>query len=48
MKLEFTEQQQAFRMDCRAWLQAKVPTDDLGSGDTRGAGAMSLCVFLTM
>jgi len=35
VNLEFTDRQQAFRMECRAWLQAKVPAEDLGSGDTR-------------
>jgi alkylation response protein AidB-like acyl-CoA dehydrogenase len=35
MNTEFTEGQNAFRAECRAWLQENVPTDDLGSGDTR-------------
>ena len=35
MNLEFTERQVAFRAECREWLRDNVPTDDLGSGDTR-------------
>ena len=35
MNLDFTDRQDAFRQECRAWLDANVPTDELGSGDTR-------------
>ena len=35
MDLNFTEREQAFRAECRAWLQANVPGPEVGSGDTR-------------
>ncbi len=35
MNLEFTEQEQAFRAEARAWLEANVPTEPLKSGDSR-------------
>ena len=34
MDLSFTDREQAFRAECRAWLQANVPTEDLGSHNT--------------
>jgi len=35
MDLNFTEREQAFRAECRAWLTANVPGPEIGSGDTR-------------
>ena len=35
MDLNFTEQENAFRAECRAWLEANVPAHALQSGDTR-------------
>lgn len=34
MDLTFTDTDEAFRADCRAWLEANVPTEPLPSGDT--------------
>jgi len=34
MDLRFTAAEQAFRAEARAWLEANVPTESLGSGDT--------------
>ena len=41
MDLSWTEEQEAFRSEARAWLEANVP-DDLGSGDTREGFARHL------
>jgi alkylation response protein AidB-like acyl-CoA dehydrogenase len=38
--LTFTDQQQAFRADARAWLEANVPRSPLPSGDTREGFAL--------
>jgi len=35
MDLSFTPAEEAFRADCRAWLEANVPRPPLPSGDTR-------------
>ena len=35
MDLDFTADEEAFRRECRAWLEANVPTEFLASGDTR-------------
>src|SRR5688572_30833481 len=35
MDLTFTPEQEAFRADARAWLEANVPADPLPSFDTR-------------
>ena len=35
MNLDFTETENAFRRECREWLEANVPTAVLPSGDTR-------------
>ncbi|MEZ4287859.1 MAG: acyl-CoA dehydrogenase family protein [Polyangiales bacterium] len=35
MDLRFTEKEDAFRAECRAWLETNVPKVSLGSGDTR-------------
>ena len=35
MNLDFTPSEEAFRAECRAWLEAHVPTEPYASGDTR-------------
>ena len=35
MNLNFTAEEQAFRAECRSWLEANIPTEPLASGDTR-------------
>ncbi|MDH3200936.1 MAG: acyl-CoA dehydrogenase family protein [Myxococcales bacterium] len=35
MDLDFTADEEGFRKECRTWLEANVPTDELPSGDTR-------------
>ena len=35
MDLSFSPQEEAFRAECRAWLEANVPRPSLPSGDTR-------------
>ena len=40
MDLTFTEQEQAFRSEARAWLEANVPRPALPSGDTREGFAL--------
>jgi alkylation response protein AidB-like acyl-CoA dehydrogenase len=35
MELSFSPEEEAFRVDCRAWLEANVPRPALPSGDTR-------------
>ena len=40
MNLTFTEQEQAFRSEARAWLEANVPRPALPSGDTREGFAL--------
>ncbi|KPK17870.1 MAG: acyl-CoA dehydrogenase [Myxococcales bacterium SG8_38] len=35
MDLDFTESENAFRQECRDWLEAHVPREPLASGDTR-------------
>jgi len=36
MDLSFSPEEDAFRAECRAWLEANVPRPALPSGDTRG------------
>ena len=40
MDLTFTEQEEAFRAEARAWLEANVPRPPLPSGDTREGFAL--------
>ena len=40
MDLTFTEQEEAFRTEARAWLEASVPRPPLPSGDTREGFAL--------
>ena len=40
MDLTFTEQEQAFRAEARAWLETNVPRPALPSGDTREGFAL--------
>ena len=40
MDLTFTEKEEAFRKECRAWLEANVPKEPLPSGDTREGFAL--------
>ena len=40
MDLTFTDAEEAFRTECRAWLEANVPTTPLPSGDTREGFAL--------
>ncbi len=40
MDLTFTEQEEAFRAEARAWLEASVPRPPLPSGDTREGFAL--------
>jgi alkylation response protein AidB-like acyl-CoA dehydrogenase len=40
MDLTFTEEEQAFRAEARAWLEANVPRPPLPSGDTRQGFAL--------
>ena len=40
--LNFTEPQDAFRAECRAWLEDNVPKEALPSGDTREGYALHL------
>mgnify|MGYP002633323392 CR=1 FL=1 len=35
MNLTFSPSEAAFRQECRAWLEANVPTENYASGDTR-------------
>lgn len=35
MDLDFTDSENAFRQECKIWLEANVPRDPLPSGDTR-------------
>ena len=35
MDLNFTAEQQAFRKEARAWLEANVPSEPLASFDTK-------------
>jgi len=35
MSLRFTQEEEAFRSECRAWLEANVPTEPLASHNTR-------------
>jgi alkylation response protein AidB-like acyl-CoA dehydrogenase len=42
MDLTDTDSEQAFRAECRAWLEANVPADPLPSGDTRAGFALHL------
>jgi hypothetical protein len=35
VNLNFTAEEQAFRAECRSWLEANIPTEPLASGDTR-------------
>ena len=41
MDLRFTDEEEAFRANCRGWLEAHTPTG-LGSGDTREGFAQHL------
>lgn len=40
MDLRFTEKEEKFRAECRAWLEANVPKEPLPSGDTREGFAL--------
>ena len=40
MDLTFTDAEEAFRTECRAWLEANVPSAPLPSGDTREGFAL--------
>jgi len=40
MDLTFTDAEEAFRTECRAWLEANVPSGPLPSGDTREGFAL--------
>ncbi|MEM7436582.1 MAG: acyl-CoA dehydrogenase family protein [Myxococcota bacterium] len=42
MDLNFTAEESAFRNECRAWLEAHVPSSPLPSGDTRAGFAQHL------
>ena len=42
MDLDFTESENAFRQECRDWLEAHVPREPLASGDTREGFAQHL------
>lgn len=39
MDLDFTEREDAFRRECREWLEANVPAEPLPSGDTKAGFA---------
>lgn len=40
MDLTFNEKEEAFRQECRSWLEANVPKEPLPSGDTREGFAL--------
>jgi hypothetical protein len=42
MDLDFTDSENAFRQECRAWLEANVPRQSLPSGDTKEGFALHL------
>ena len=42
MDLTFSPAEEAFRAECRAWLEANVPREPLPSGDTRDGFAAHL------
>src|SRR5215471_2560556 len=42
MDLTWSPEEQAFRAECRAWLEANVPDEPLPSGDTREGFALHL------
>ena len=42
MDLDFSPAEEAFRAECRAWLEANVPRPALPSGDTRAGFAAHL------
>ncbi|HSN83808.1 MAG TPA: acyl-CoA dehydrogenase family protein [Polyangiales bacterium] len=42
MDLDFTQSENAFRQECRDWLEAHVPREPLASGDTREGFAQHL------
>jgi alkylation response protein AidB-like acyl-CoA dehydrogenase len=42
MDLNFTDSENAFRQECRAWLEANVPAEPLPSGDTKEGFALHL------
>jgi len=42
MDLNFTDSENAFRQECRAWLEANVPSEPLPSGDTKEGFALHL------
>ncbi len=42
MDLDFTPQEETFRKEVRAWLEANVPKHSLGSGDTKAGFARHL------
>ncbi len=42
MDLNFTEPENAFRQECRAWLEVNVPGEPLPSGDTKEGFALHL------
>jgi alkylation response protein AidB-like acyl-CoA dehydrogenase len=42
MDLNFTDSENAFRRECRSWLEANVPRESLPSGDTQEGFALHL------
>ena len=42
MDLNFTDSENTFRQECRAWLEANVPREPLPSGDTKEGFALHL------
>ncbi|MFV0316179.1 MAG: acyl-CoA dehydrogenase family protein [Microthrixaceae bacterium] len=42
MELTWSDAEEAFRTECRAWLRANVPSEGLGSGDTAAGFARHL------
>ena len=42
MDLNFTDSENAFRQECRAWLESNVPREPLPSGDTKEGFALHL------
>ena len=42
MDLRFTDSENAFRSECRGWLEANAPREPLPSGDTKEGFALHL------
>ncbi len=42
MDLTFNEKEDAFRQECRSWLEANVPKEPLPSGDTLEGFALNV------